>query len=265
MGDDERAAPETTPDRAWAPRHRSRRAGRARKDRPSLKPADEPATAANSAGDPVAAADPAGGARDTTDAAANRDTADAAVTRDGADAMPDSSDTSEPEAPPTLESPETDAAESAPAIGTAAVPAAHAIGAPTRLLPVAATATEEDDEHDWLDQDAGPVVRPYTLTGGRSRPFTSGLNLLTHVEALYAPDADLVALQPEQRAILSLTRTAMTVAELAARLDLPVGVVRVLVGDLIQANLVSTFEADAAVRAPDDDILQAVIDGLRAL
>ncbi|MBX6752487.1 MAG: DUF742 domain-containing protein [Micromonosporaceae bacterium] len=122
-----------------------------------------------------------------------------------------------------------------------------------------------DKGHTWLDEEAGPVVRPYTLTGGRSRPFTSGLNLLTHVEALYAPDADLVGLQPEQRAILELTRTATTVAELAARLDLPVGVVRVLVGDLIQANLVSTFEADAAVRAPGDDILQAVIDGLRAL
>ena len=109
------------------------------------------------------------------------------------------------------------------------------------------------------------MVRPYTLTGGRSRPFTSGLGLLTHVEALYAPDADLVALQPEHRAILSLTRTALSIAELAARLDLAVGVVRVLIGDLLQANLVSTFEADAAIRAPDDHILQAVIDGLRAL
>jgi len=140
----------------------------------------------------------------------------------------------------------------APAIGTAVVPV------PSQAVP----ATED---HSWLDQDAGPVVRPYTLVGGRSRPFTSGLGLLTHVEALYAPDADLVGLQPEHRSILSLTRTALSVAELAARIDLPVGVVRVLIGDLLQANLVSTFEADAAVRAPDDDILQAVIDGLRAL
>ena len=126
-------------------------------------------------------------------------------------------------------------------------------------------ADDEGDEHAWLDQDAGPVVRPYTLTGGRSRPFSSGLGLLTHVEALYAPEADLVSLQPEHREILSLTRTALSVAELAGRLDLPVGVVRVLVGDLLQADLVSTFEADAAVRPPSDDILQAVIDGLRAL
>jgi len=142
-----------------------------------------------------------------------------------------------------------------PAIGTAAVPV---------LRPDVGPGASEDD-HAWLDQDAGPVVRPYTLTGGRSRPVTSDFGLLTHVEALYAPEADLVALQPEHRAILSLTRTALSVAELAARLDLAVGVVRVLIGDLLQANLVSTFEADAAIRAPDDHILQAVIDGLRAL
>lgn len=109
------------------------------------------------------------------------------------------------------------------------------------------------------------MVRPYTMTGGRSRPVTGGLSLLTYVEALYAPEADLVHLQPEHREILNLTRTALSIAEIAGRLDLPVGVVRVLVGDLLQANLVSTFDSDARVHPPDEDILQAVIDGLRAL
>lgn len=121
------------------------------------------------------------------------------------------------------------------------------------------------DQHAWLDQDAGPVVRPYTLTGGRSRPITGGLSLLTHVEALYAPDADLINLQPEHRAILIMTRTALSMAEIAARLDLPVGVVRVLIGDLLHENLVSTFESDTAINPPDENTLQAVIDGLRAL
>jgi Protein of unknown function (DUF742) len=121
------------------------------------------------------------------------------------------------------------------------------------------------NQHDWLDQDAGPVVRPYTLTGGRSRPITGGLSLLTHVEALYAPDADLINLQPEHRANLTMTRTALSLAEIAARVDLPVGVVRVLIGDLLHENLVSTFESDTAVNPPDENTLQAVIDGLRAL
>jgi len=119
--------------------------------------------------------------------------------------------------------------------------------------------------HDWLDEAAGPVVRPYTMTGGRSRPITGGLTLLTYVEALYAPEADLIHLQPEHRSILAMTRKAQSVAEIAAKLDLPVGVVRVLIGDLLQASLVSTFDSDATVNPPDENILQAVIDGLRAL
>jgi len=119
--------------------------------------------------------------------------------------------------------------------------------------------------HDWLDEDAGPVVRPYTMTGGRARPITGGLTLLTYVEALYAPEADLIHLQPEHRTILAITRKALSVAEIAARLDLAVGVVRVLIGDLLQASLVSTFDSDSTVNPPDENILQAVIDGLRAL
>lgn len=120
-------------------------------------------------------------------------------------------------------------------------------------------------EHDWLDHEAGPVVRPYTMTGGRARPATGGLNLLTYVEALYAPEADLIHLQPEHRLILGMTRKALSLAEIAGRLDLPLGVVRVLVGDLLQANLVSTFESQTTVTPPDEQLLQAVIDGLRAL
>src|ERR1700730_7405008 len=117
----------------------------------------------------------------------------------------------------------------------------------------------------WLDEDAGPVVRPYTMTGGRAHPITGGLTLLTYVESMYAPDADLIGLQPEHRTILAITGKALSVAEIAARLDLPVGVVRVLIADLLQASLVSTFDADATVHPPDENILQAVIDGLRAL
>jgi hypothetical protein len=41
--------------------------------------------------------------------------------------------------------------------------------------------------------------------------------------------------------------------------------VRVLIGDLIQADLVSTFDPDAAIHPPSEHILKAVIDGLRAL
>ncbi len=121
------------------------------------------------------------------------------------------------------------------------------------------------DAHDWLDQDAGPVVRPYAVTGGRARPATTGIGLLTFIEANYSPDADVATLQPEHRTILQITRTAHTLADVASELDLPVGVARVLVGDLVHTRLVTVFESETSVRPPDEPILRAVIDGLRAL
>jgi hypothetical protein len=120
-------------------------------------------------------------------------------------------------------------------------------------------------DQQWLDDEAGPVVRPYTVTGGRSQPRTGDLDLLTYVEALYAPEADLIHLQPEHRTILAMAANAVSVAEIAARVDLPLGVVRVLVGDLLQEDLVVCYDSGATTRPPDENVLKAVIDGLRAL
>lgn len=121
--------------------------------------------------------------------------------------------------------------------------------------------------HDWLDDDAGPVVRPYAVTGGRVRPVTGRFDLMAFV--LAAPGAagspEAAELQPEHRAILAMAHRPVSVAELAAGLDLLVGVVRVLLGDLLAAGLVALHEPSAMAHLPDDDILQAVVNGLRAL
>jgi hypothetical protein len=57
----------------------------------------------------------------------------------------------------------------------------------------------------------------------------------------------------------------MSVAELAADLDLPVGVLRVLVGDLLDARLAHVSRPVAPAQLPDVSILREVINGLRAL
>jgi Protein of unknown function (DUF742) len=119
--------------------------------------------------------------------------------------------------------------------------------------------------HDWLDTDAGPVVRPYTVTGGRVRPVSGALDLVAFVVAT-EPDAAAgrLDLQPEHRAILTIAQDPVSVAELASELDLALGVVRVLLGDLLSDGLVSAHEPSVA-EIPDDDILKAVVNGLRAL
>jgi Protein of unknown function (DUF742) len=122
--------------------------------------------------------------------------------------------------------------------------------------------------HDWLDTDAGPVVRPYAVTGGRVRPASGAFDVVAFVLAA-DPDPDRAAgrldLQPEHRAILRIAQQPVSVAELASGLDLALGVVRVLLGDLLADGLISTHEPGASAERPDDDILKAVVNGLRAL
>ena len=122
----------------------------------------------------------------------------------------------------------------------------------------------------WYDAEAGPLVRPYAMTGGRTKPGPSNVRFDLIALVDIAADAPGVAeeslLGPEHRALLSLCRCeTQSVAELAADADLPVGVVRVLLGDLLEAGHVRVRRPVPPAQLPDERILREVIDGLRAL
>jgi hypothetical protein len=131
---------------------------------------------------------------------------------------------------------------------------------------------EELDEHaDGFADEAelSQLVRPYTLTRGRTRHAAAeAFDLVTQISP--APrepgTADEDAQDPEHEAILDLVRVrTLSVAELAADLDLPLGVVRILLGDLLDAELIELTRPVPAAELPDVDILREVIRGLRAL
>lgn len=123
--------------------------------------------------------------------------------------------------------------------------------------------------HRWFDDDAGPVVRPYAMTRGRTTG--TGQHRLDLIAVVVAePRADDPeenrTLSPEHVDIIALCREApQSVAELAAELDLPVGVVRVLVGDLVEEEFVHVNRPVPPAELPDESILREVISGLRAL
>ncbi|GIG86035.1 DUF742 domain-containing protein [Plantactinospora endophytica] len=119
--------------------------------------------------------------------------------------------------------------------------------------------------HDdaWYDQDAGPVVRPYAMTRGRTQPIRGQFDLISLVVTRW-PVPPRAELTPEQSDILASCRRPLSVAEIAAALDLPVGTVRVLLGDLLDAGLIDTHEPPV-LDAPSEDLLEAVLAGLRAL
>ncbi|GHE62625.1 DUF742 domain-containing protein [Streptomyces spiralis] len=121
----------------------------------------------------------------------------------------------------------------------------------------------------WFDDEAGPVVRPYAMTRGRtSHAAQHRLDLIAVVVTEpHVDDAEADhALSPEHVDIVELCRdTPQSVAELAAELDLPIGVVRVLIGDLVDEEYVHVSRPVPPAELPDESILRDVINGLRAL
>ncbi|MFI2371566.1 DUF742 domain-containing protein [Streptomyces sp. NPDC018833] len=123
--------------------------------------------------------------------------------------------------------------------------------------------------HHWIDADAGPVVRPYAMTRGRTaHDSRHRLDLIALVVPEVSADDPLHdhTLSPEHVEIVERCGgTPQSIAELAAGLDLPVGVVRVLVGDLVDDELVHVTRPVPPAELPDVSILREVINGLRAL
>jgi hypothetical protein len=118
------------------------------------------------------------------------------------------------------------------------------------------------DDVGWYDEAAGPLVRPYTITSGRTPADTARLDLSTQVRTLRS-EREPAGLGPEHLAIVWLCRQPVSIAEIAVHVKVPLGVVRVLCGDLIERGLVITRSPQhTPAQAPDRETLQAVLDGL---
>ena len=119
----------------------------------------------------------------------------------------------------------------------------------------------------WRGRNSGPVVRPYAVTGGRTEPADGEvLDLIAVVVATGLPAApDAGRPSPEHRRILALCGQQITVADLAADTALPVGVVRVLIADLTMQGAVAVVRQQPTDKRSEKNVLQEILDGLRAL
>lgn len=117
----------------------------------------------------------------------------------------------------------------------------------------------------WLDDSAGRVMRPYTASGGRTRPGVA-LDLLSLMTATGVRPR--VPLGAEHTLALRLCAgaVAVTVAEVAGQLRLPAVVVKVLLSDLMEYGAVMAqaprFPGGGSFAADDQSLLRAVLDGL---
>ncbi|MGQ0837026.1 DUF742 domain-containing protein [Actinokineospora sp.] len=129
---------------------------------------------------------------------------------------------------------------------------------------------EHDPEPEFTEpapHETGSLVRPYTKTGGRTR---SAYDHDLAIEALVStsergriPDG---AVRPEYRSICGLCLDTRSVAEVAAHLRLPLGVARVLIGDMAGMGLVSIHQSGMVVGdRPSIEFMERVLSGLRRL
>ena len=136
------------------------------------------------------------------------------------------------------------------------------------MIPVDPLDYPSDVTEDEADEETY-AVRPYAVTGGRTRTTT---NEPLPVEALVQSlrGHDDIGLTPERRKILELTRDQyLSVAELSAHVKLPVGIMRVLVSDMadsgnIRIHGTGAFTASSAP-ATSLSVLESVLNGISSL
>jgi uncharacterized protein DUF742 len=143
-----------------------------------------------------------------------------------------------------------------------------------RRAPGPALVSPLADAGPWADPKEPPppsaessdprrLVRPYTRTGGRTH---SGyrLELETLLSTPLGRDRDITTLRDDYRVICEICRAPQSVAEIAARLGLPLGAARVLISDLVPAELLYVHEV-AEEDGPSLDLLSRVAAGLKRL
>jgi Protein of unknown function (DUF742) len=121
------------------------------------------------------------------------------------------------------------------------------------------------DDVEWIDDEAGPVVRPYALTGGRTKASSTAFDLLSMAVATGSAISSNSQLGSEHRRLLRLVRRARPVVEIASDAGLPLGVIKVLLGDLLDQGLILVRSPIPTAGVPPESLLREVIRGLRAL
>lgn len=118
----------------------------------------------------------------------------------------------------------------------------------------------------WYDEAAGRLVRPYAVTRGRTRSASPGLNMITLVVSVRTA-AEVRILEQEYLDILDACRYPLSIAEVSAKLHLPLAVTKILIADLIERGDLRFQSPSPSYRnnRPDFPLLQKVLDGIRRL
>jgi len=123
---------------------------------------------------------------------------------------------------------------------------------------------------DYPPDDADPpasLVRPYARTGGRTRPVHDfDLEALVVTKAGAADTTMTGMLSPEHSTVIEYCEGTVSVAEIAVRLQTPLGVARVIIADMVELGLVEVMGTSASTgNERDPAFLRRVLSGLQRL
>jgi hypothetical protein len=120
---------------------------------------------------------------------------------------------------------------------------------------------------EWAEVDRSrSIVRPYAWTGGRTETAYD-----LPIEALISTNRATLQrigrrMTSDHRAVTELCLMTRSVAEIAALMSLPLGVARIVLGDMASAGMVIVHRSDTSGgREPDLRMLERVLSGLRNL
>ena len=123
-----------------------------------------------------------------------------------------------------------------------------------------------DKREPWPTSREANLVRPYTLTAGRTETSVD-LPLEAPIETLPAGQAHRWPPDDAKGKIIQLCANSPSVAEISARLDLPLGVARVLVGDLVLSGYLRVHRTltERSTRDERHELIGRTLRGLKAL
>lgn len=120
-----------------------------------------------------------------------------------------------------------------------------------------------------MDSDQGRFIRPYAITGGRTKSEGQEVALEAQVRTKVDPDLAKERYRWEASRIVDMCREATALIELAARLEIPIGATRIIVADLAKEGVLeisSGYEVTANTNSSEyESLLERVLDGIRSL
>jgi hypothetical protein len=137
---------------------------------------------------------------------------------------------------------------------------------PLNPLPPLAPPVDVPGAEDQVGGTVGAAaVRPYAWTRGRTKSGTD-LAIETLVSTSQRGRDQMGLLQVEHRAVAELCEQTRSVAEVAALISQPLGVARVVLGDMASLGIVTVHQtASSAGNVPDLALMERVLSGLRRL